>query len=186
MTLLGGTVTTINPLYTTEELIQQLIDSGSRCLFTIPKFFTAAQKACRGARVIDSNIFVVGKMDGRESLSTLCEDEATDLDATADINTKVDVAFLPYTSGTIGSSKGVMLTHYNLVAGISITSAKGMFDFEKSSVILGVLPFFHSNSMMAVLSLALYQGGKVVCVPSVDQESILSVIQQHKVKSKID
>lgn len=183
VTSIGGIVTTVNPFSTHEEITKQLVDSGSRCLFTVPELLNDARNACRRARIVDSNIFIVGKEDGRESLSTLCEEETADSEGTGDINTKIDVAFLSYSSGITGSSKGVMLTHYNLVAGISIASVKGIFDFDNSSVILGVLPFFHSNSMVAVLSLTLYKGGKVVCVPRVDheRESILSVIQQHKV-----
>ena len=108
----GGTVTTINPTYTGREVHHQLVDSGATRLVTIPAFLETATAAIEDTAVTE--IFVIGEAEGYPSVTSvvgepLAEQVPVDLD---------DVVVLPYSSGTTGLSKGVMLTHRNLVANI--------------------------------------------------------------------
>lgn len=62
-----------------------------------------------------------------------------------------DILFLPYSSGTTGLPKGVMLSHYNIIANLEQLSAKGTFPLNKDDVTLGLLPFFHIYGLVAIL-----------------------------------
>lgn len=186
VTSFGGIVTTVNPLYTADELAMQLVDSGCKGVFTVPELLLKSRKACAKARIASSKIFVIGESKGCETLSELLDEKILSNDSISkDDVTSSNVAFLPYSSGIIDLPKGVLLSHRNLVAGCSIASVEGMFNIEKSSIVLGSLPFFHSYSVMIALSLTLYLGGKVVCAPSLESEAILKMIQQHKVKENL-
>src|SRR5699024_4745252 len=78
------------------------------------------------------------------------------------INPKEDIALLQYTGGTTGKPKGVMLTHFNLVANTQMCS-KWMYKLtETEEVVLGVLPFFHVYGMTTVMNLAVMYGYKTI------------------------
>ncbi len=111
----GGIVTTINPTYTEREVHHQLVDADARLLVTVGPFLELARAAAVGTSVED--IFVIGEAEGARSLTELmgeplAEQVPVDLDATV---------VLPYSSGTTGTNKGVMLTHRNLVANVAQT-----------------------------------------------------------------
>jgi acyl-CoA synthetase (AMP-forming)/AMP-acid ligase II len=88
---------------------------------------------------------------------------------------------MPFSSGTTGLPKGVLLTHYNLVADATIATADGFIEYSTSSVILGFLPFFHIYGMVTVLSIGLYRGSTLVCASKFDRDKFFSVLQGHKV-----
>jgi len=100
------------------------------------------------------------------------------------IHPKEDVIVLPYSSGTTGLPKGVMLTHYNLVAnvaqmdGIDVTSG---VELRPDDVVLAVLPFFHIYGMVLIMSFALYRGTTLVTMPRFDMERCLGLMQKHRV-----
>jgi len=74
-----------------------------------------------------------------------------------------DLAVLPYSSGTTGLPKGVMLTHRNLVANISQTMP--VERLQEGETTVGVLPFYHIYGMTIILSMALRCGATVVTMP---------------------
>ena len=116
--LAGGVVTTVNPTYTDGEVHHQLVDAGATRLVTIPMFLEVATKAVQDTAV--KEIFVIGEADGVASLSSLYGDPLAE-QVPVDLD---DVVVLPYSSGTTGLSKGVMLTHRNLVANIAQTAGR--------------------------------------------------------------
>src|SRR5665809_134876 len=105
---IGGIVTTVNPLYTAEELAFQLEDSKARFLLTIPQFLDNAKQAASTSGV--EEIFVLGEAEGVTSVMELLS-AGTDV-PTVDFDVHNDLAILPYSSGTTGFPKGVMLTHH--------------------------------------------------------------------------
>jgi acyl-CoA synthetase (AMP-forming)/AMP-acid ligase II len=91
-----------------------------------------------------------------------------------------DVAALPFSSGTSGVPKGVMLTHRNLVANVAqFTNPQPLVGPE--DVVLGVLPFFHIYGLVVILGGSFREGVKVVSLPRFELEALLQAMQDHKV-----
>ena len=172
----NATNTTANPLYTEHELAHQLADSGAKMLFTIEAFLETARKAA--AEVGLSDIVVVGDSDGDEP--TLAELLAEGGEAPEpDIDPEDDLAVLPYSSGTTGLPKGVMLSHRNLVANVLQTGETIAGD--EDDVTLGVLPFFHIYGMTVIMNLGLRNGATIVTMPRFDLDGFLGLIEKHGV-----
>ncbi|MFQ5568955.1 MAG: 4-coumarate--CoA ligase family protein [Rhodothermales bacterium] len=172
---LGGVVTTTNPLYTVDELTHQLKDSGAKYLITIPTFIENAHQAAEASGI--EEVFVFGEAEGATPLAALLEGggEAPEVD----IDPREDLVALPYSSGTTGLPKGVMLTHYNLVANISQTLA--VEEMKGDDVLIGILPFYHIYGMVVIMSMALSTGNTIVTMPRFDLEQFLGLMQDYAV-----
>jgi acyl-CoA synthetase (AMP-forming)/AMP-acid ligase II len=172
----NATNTTANPLYTSHELAHQLTDSGAKMLFTIPDFLDTARKAADEVGLTD--IVIVGESSGDEP--TLADLLAEGGDAPEpDIDPENDLAVLPYSSGTTGLPKGVMLSHRNLIANVLQTCET--IPVEDGDVSVGVLPFFHIYGMTVIMNLGLRNGATIVTMPRFDLEGFLGLIEEHGV-----
>ena len=171
----GGMSSTVNPLYTAPELTHQMNDSGARFLLTVPPFLDVAREAADASGV--EEVFVIGEGDGATPFAELLGDPAEAPEAEIDPTT--DLAVLPYSSGTTGLSKGVMLTHRNLVANIVQTGAH--MDMAPEDVLIGALPFFHIYGMTVIMNLGLRVGTTIVTMPRFDLEQFLDLVESHRV-----
>ena len=169
----GGINTTINSLYTAEEMAFQLNDAGAKFLITIPEYLEKAQLAASKSRV--EEIFVFGEAEGATPFAHLLTSEGELPEV--DIYPSEDLVVLPYSSGTTGLPKGVMLTHRNMVA--NLCQVEGIIDIRDDGMILGVLPFFHIYGMTVIMSSVLNNGGTVVTMPRFDLEGFLSLMQDY-------
>jgi 4-coumarate--CoA ligase len=88
------------------------------------------------------------------------------------------VAVLPYSSGTTGRPKGVMLSHRNLVA--NVEQSRGLLDVGPEDRVLALLPFFHIYGLTVLLNLALRQRARLVTMPRFDLPEFLRIIQDHR------
>jgi acyl-CoA synthetase (AMP-forming)/AMP-acid ligase II len=170
----GGTVTGANPSYTERELARQLDDSGASILVTIPPLLAAARSAAAAAGVRE--VLVLGTAEGATPVAALL-DAGTPGPAAAD--DPGAVALLPYSSGTTGLPKGVMLTHANLVTMLRQMN-RGLRVTEHDTV-LAVAPFFHVMGFTATLALPLASGATVVTMPRFDLGQLLALVQRHRV-----
>lgn len=175
VSMLGGINTTLNSLYTPDEAKFQLNDTGAKYLVTIPQFMERALPAVQGTSV--QEIFVFGEAEGATPFATLMQSDGQ-LPA-VEIDPAKDLVVLPYSSGTSGRPKGVMLTHRNLIAQMEQVNATGVF--APRDTVMAVLPFYHIYGMVLILLLGLRNGGKIVTIPRFDMEMFLVVMQKHEV-----
>ena len=169
----GATLTTLNPTYGAEELTFQLRDSKATAIVTVEVFLETAKAAAKAAGI--ETVVVIGPGDA----TPLTELMAAPLEAQIPVDHADHVMVLPYSSGTTGFPKGVMLTHHNLVANLIQTEA--CMNTREDEVVFAVLPFFHIYGMTVLMNLALAAGATLVTLPRFDLEQMLKLIQEHKV-----
>ena len=176
--LIGAIASTVNPIATAEEIGAQFADSEAVLIVTIPALFEKCSAAARLASTV-RDIVVFGEADGATPYRELFAHG--NMPPLVDIDPATDVAALPYSSGTSGIPKGVMLTHRNLVANLQQMQAVNEV-IDSTSRVLGVLPFFHIYGMVVVMGGALRQGACIVSLPRFDLEQVLTVLQDHKIR----
>lgn len=172
----GGCATTANPLYTARELAHQIEDSGARFVLTVPDFLETAKKAAESAGA--EEVFVLGEAEGATPFADLFGDPAEVPDVSA-IDPAADLAVLPYSSGTTGLPKGVMLTHRNLVA--NILQIQACNEVDDTDIEVGCLPFFHIYGQTVIMNQGLRFGATIVTMPRFDLAQFLELIAEHKV-----
>ena len=170
----GGTVTTVNPTYGPEEVRFQLQDAGASLLVTIGMFAATAAEAIEG-----TNVTEVLTLDGADGTGNALDLLAADPIEQAPVDVARDVVVLPYSSGTTGFPKGVMLTHRNLVA--NAVQTEPCIQPVEHEVALAFLPFFHIYGMSVLMNLGLSTGATVVTMPRFDLEQALELTQRHRV-----
>ncbi|WP_222267698.1 4-coumarate--CoA ligase family protein [Modestobacter marinus] len=172
----GCVVSPINSLYTPDEIAFQLKDSGAKALITISLFLDRAQAAVAQQPV--DEVIVLDGAEGHASLRDLLTSDAPPVDV--DIDPATDLVTLPYSSGTTGLPKGVMLTHRNLVA--NVAQCRPLFELhEDDERVIAVLPFFHIYGLTVLMNQGLAWGCAVVTLPRFDLEQFLRTIQDQRV-----
>ena len=170
---LGGATTTLNPLFTAGEMHSQLADSGARFLLTVPERLATVREAVAGTRIED--IFVLGEVDGTTPFQSLLQ-HGGPLPSVA-ISPAEDTVVLPYSSGTTGRAKGVMLTHRNLIA--AVLTRRQMLPSPEDDTVVSVSPLFHIAGI-SVLNAYLHAGATVVLMPRFDLQTLLQLLQQYR------
>ena len=204
----GATVTPISPVYTSHEVRFQLEDSGARAIVCQDVLYDKVAKS--GAAldlVIVTNVGeylpALKRFLGKGPLRRLLPDidlgspsvpVAPNLHWLQDllakhsprppqvtIDPRADLAVLPYTGGTTGRPKGVMLTHYNLIAAEAMVSA-GFTRLEPDrEVTLAFLPFFHIYGQVVIMLHGLCRGQLLVLFTNPDTEAMLAAMERYGV-----
>lgn len=172
----NGIVTSANSLYSPTELAHQLTDSGATTLVTVSPFLDRALPAAAQAGLSDADVLTLDPVEGRTSLADLLASTAAPPPSEV---LPSDTAVLPYSSGTTGLAKGVVLTHRNLVANLLQYTPMGRVD--ESSRVLAVLPFFHIYGMTVMMNHGLHRRATVVTMPRFDLREFLRVVSEYRV-----
>jgi acyl-CoA synthetase (AMP-forming)/AMP-acid ligase II len=173
---IGAVVHTSNPVSTPEELSFQLADANAKILITVNALSEKARAAVAEAKR-DIEIVTFDPAPGFPSLTSIMADAEP---PSVTIDPANDLVALPYSSGTTGLPKGVMLTHRNVVAQLAQLDAVEKTDMP---ALLGVLPFFHIYGMVIILFHGLMRGATIVTMPKFEFEPFLKVLQTWPITS---
>lgn len=176
----GATATTINVLFTAKDIAKQLTDSKAKMLVTISALLAPAEEAA-AAVGLRAAALVVLDGDGQAATGHPNAEDLLKQGARAprvSFAPSSHLAALPYSSGTTGNPKGVMLTHRNLVA--NVAQIRPLHGMVADDAVLAVLPFFHIYGMTVLLNAALHARARLVIMPSFDLEKFLANIADHK------
>jgi acyl-CoA synthetase (AMP-forming)/AMP-acid ligase II len=90
-----------------------------------------------------------------------------------------DLVALPYSSGTTGLPKGVMLTHRNLIANMLQTDGADHFEHDRDTTV-AFLPFFHIYGLEVICLLGLWSGATLIVMPKFELEAYLDLVERHR------
>ena len=195
----GAVVVNFSPLYTVEELAEQVEDSGARVLLTLdsPMLLPTALEVLDKSSLSD---LVVARLADSVptmksvALRTIGRGQMAPIPSRADtwrysdwlssasvplpqLETS-DLALLQYTGGTTGTPKGAMLTHANLASNAAQVDMIDPFDRNVADVVLGALPLFHVFANTCVLNRTVVRGGCIVMVPRFEAGQVLKTISR--------
>jgi acyl-CoA synthetase (AMP-forming)/AMP-acid ligase II len=179
----GATATTINALFTAKDIAKQLTDSRASMLVTVTPLLTQAIEGASSVGISGDRLVVLDG-PGASDLDSGGHPNAADLlgpglpAPEVSFDPATHLAALPYSSGTTGNPKGVMLTHRNLVA--NVAQIRPMQGLGSDDRILAVLPFFHIYGMTVLLNAALHARARLIIMPSFDLGEFLGNIQNHE------
>jgi acyl-CoA synthetase (AMP-forming)/AMP-acid ligase II len=171
----GGVVSGANPMCNAADLSHQMHDSNARFVFTIPSSLATVREAAAGAAVCEK-VITLGEAQGALDFHSLiaCADPEPVIAMDAD-----SLAALPYSSGTTGLAKGVMLTHRNIV--VNILQTRETMQQEEAKVLLAYLPLFHIYGLSVIMIGGLSMGATLVTLPRFEPESFLKALQDHRI-----
>ncbi|MGW3073340.1 4-coumarate--CoA ligase family protein [Kitasatospora sp. NPDC001132] len=180
----GATITTVSSFATPTDLAGQLSDSGARWLVTVSAFLPTARAAAellaeQGRPLAE--IFVLDGAEGHRSLTDLVTTTAPVPEVAVD--PAEDIAVLPYSSGTTGLPKGVMLTHRSIATNLAQCDA--LYRPAEGERVLAVLPFFHIYGQAALLNQPLRCGATVVVLPRFELEQFCRTVQEQRVQALV-
>ncbi|WML57027.1 long-chain fatty acid--CoA ligase [Neobacillus sp. PS2-9] len=183
---LGGIAVQVNPMYVEREIEYVLNDSEAEYMVVFEDFYSRVKRVQPKTSL--KRIIVVGFGGNRIQLSAgdiYFEDFLTHDNVIPDIPIDIheDVAILQYTGGTTGVSKGVMLTHHNLLANII-----QVCDFTYNAVdekpenfkIVSVLPMFHVYGLSCNALSAIRIGCNQLILPRFDVNEVLDLVKREK------
>ncbi|MBM4794052.1 4-coumarate--CoA ligase family protein [Streptomyces sioyaensis] len=172
----GAAVTPVHPLATEDEFAKQLGDSGARWIVTTSALLDTARGAARRAGGI-AEILVCDRAPGHRGVLDLAA--CTGPEPSVALDPAADLAVLPYSSGTTGAPKGVMLTHRSIAT--NLAQLTPLICSGPDDRVLAVLPFFHIYGLTALMNAPLRQGATVVVLPRFDLRQFLAAIEQHRI-----
>jgi len=177
----GGVVSPANPLYGAEELYRQVVDANAKAVLAHSFALKPAQEAAQRARV---PLIILDKA-GDDNTYSFPEMASSGLDGAPEFLANApkpeDLALLPFSSGTTGLPKGVMLTHRNLVANIHQAGPADAQYAKRGESFYLPLPFFHIYGFGVGLGIGLMQGSRILFSPKFDLMNFLETIQNEKV-----
>jgi len=172
---LGAIATTASPLYTKSDLGRHLTDSRARVLITsslLSPAWTDVVDAAGIEQVITFDRPTGKAIDFNELLDKPDDQPPVTIDPG-------EIVVLPYSSGTTGLPKGVMLTHRNLIANILQLDGVNHFDHDRDTTV-AFLPFFHIYGMVVTALSGLWSGATIVVMPRFDLETYLDLVERHR------
>jgi len=170
----GAVAMMVNPASTVEELAKYFSVGHPRLVIA-----AAAQVAAIREVAPDVPVIAIEDAPDSEPLSALFGGSAVPPEVTIPPDA---VAVMPYSSGTTGFPKGVMLTHRNVIAQcLAIDSVTDSNVIIPGAAVIAVLPFFHIYGIMAFLTYGLMHGAKLITMPRFELEQYIELARRYEV-----
>ncbi|KAK3403653.1 hypothetical protein EUGRSUZ_K00087 [Eucalyptus grandis] len=183
--MIGAVTTTANPFYTPSEIFKQFAASRTKLVITQSLYVDKLRDHADGNGPTLGKDFVVVTVDDPPEgcvhfsvLGEANEEEAPEVAIHPD-----DPVALPFSSGTTGLPKGVILTHRNLITSIAqqVDGENPNLHLRAEDVMLCVLPLFHIYSLNSVLLCSLRAGAGVLLMHKFEIGTLLQLIERHRV-----
>jgi len=173
----GAIAVPTNPLFKEFELQQRINDAKAKMVITNKELYPLVRKVTSRTKVDTLLLPDDEEITDVSWMEKLVEGKPLSL-TEVDIKPKQDVATILYTGGTMGVPKGVMLTHYNLVANAIQNAA--WFDWSHQDVVIGLLPFYHTWGLCTCINSPVYVGARVIILPRFDANELLQTIEEKR------
>ena len=177
-TLAGAIPTLLNPTYREREVRYQLETSGAAFLITDGPLLNEINLT--GLPALRRTFTIRQPASQTEDFDALLQPATASLPQPAKPSRET-VAALPFSSGTTGLPKGVMLSHHNLVANVYQILGPNAAPFIPADVMLCFLPLYHIYGLTVGLSLTLTLGATLVLMPRFDMPKLIGLLQQERV-----
>ncbi|WKX94819.1 hypothetical protein Q1695_011800 [Nippostrongylus brasiliensis] len=193
--LRGGAVSGASALFTDYELQRQFVDSGAKVVLTSEQYLDKVLKAVKESPCVKMVIYIPDSHDhpipnGVVNWNDVVKTRYTASIPKANIDLDKDIIMLPYSSGTTGSPKGVMLSHRNFATMINIylrheersilPVLDENWDYEKEKMVL-FLPFYHVYGF-GLLNITLLVGCTGIIFKHFEPHGFCRAIQDHKLR----
>jgi len=204
----GAIITPISPVYVSKEVKHQVEDSGATSVICQDILYENLEKAdlkfqnvilCNISDSLPKLMKLIGKsilksfyqrmaapapdiylQDGFYRMHELIKSHKA-TPPKIDINVKEDVIMLPYTGGTTGQPKGVMLTHYNMIAAWEMVRRYfPMLEAGKENA-LAYMPFYHAAGHITCVITGILQGCTSTVLTTPDIDDILNSISKNRI-----
>jgi long-chain acyl-CoA synthetase len=177
-TLAGAIPTLLNPAYREREIRYQLENSAAAILITDAPLLENVSLA--GLPALRRVFTTRHERPGCEPFAKLLRPAATSLPNPPQDSAQT-IAALPYSSGTTGLPKGVMLSHHNLVANVYQVLGPNAAPFIPDDIMLCFLPLYHIYGLTVGLTLTLTLGGTLVLMPRFDVQKLCALLVEEGV-----
>ena len=189
---IGATTTTINPNYTPHEISRQLMASDTKLVVTIPSLIDIVKEALQK---ITSKVHIIILDEDQVSLDKSYPTYQNLIEQVSKNETEKfqfqndtwnEIALLPYSSGTTGLPKGVMLTTKNLVSNIYQNVYGEELDFIKRATsafqpkLICVLPMFHIFGLPAGCMPTLRAGGQIITISKFEPNLFAATLKKYR------
>ncbi|XP_030548492.2 probable CoA ligase CCL5 [Rhodamnia argentea] len=174
---IGAILTPANPVNTTLEIAKQVADSGAKIAISAPeelhKLIPTKVPTMLTTKALDGDLLSV------EELIECCDP----IDFPQERPTQSDTAAVLYSSGTTGTSKGVILTHANFISVVTLLNWSVRASSSQDDVFLCFIPMFHIYGL-AFFGLGLFCSGiTTVVMQRFDFQTMLDAIKVHQVNN---
>ncbi|ELY78416.1 long-chain-fatty-acid--CoA ligase [Natrinema gari] len=172
----GGIIVPMNPQYKAREISHMLSDSGAKAVVSLADLVPNVLEV-QDDTAVEQVISVGAAVEGATAFDDFLADDTKAIVERADD----DVAVQPYTSGTTGTPKGVLLTHHNLAFTTRANASVPPGGFQASDRLIGTLPLFHIYGMSVVMNGAMYSGGTYYPVPEWDAPTVMDQLEDDEI-----
>ena len=179
---IGAIASTTNPLYTTQELAKQVKDSKPKLVITVAELYDKVKGFNLPAVILGPNSDVTSNRNVIH-FNDLLNHSPSSSESELNINNvkQNDTAVLLYSSGTTGTSKGVVLSHGNFIAASLMVTMEQEASGERHHVFLCVLPMFHVFGLAVIMYGQLQIGNALVSMERFELEKALAAVERYRV-----